>query len=629
MARPRDIFKVLPKLGRLIRRFAPFIRPYRALLGGSFAALFGTVGARLLEPWPLKLVFDGVIVVGAGALAGEGVEASGILGPLASLDPGTLLLASCIAVVAIATLRGVMQYASTVGFALLGNRVLTEVRAVMYEHLQRLPLSYHTKARGGDLTIRVIGDVGMLKEIVVTAFLPMLGNVVILLGMLAVMFWMNASLALVAVAIFPLFWLVSQRQGKRIHTASRAQREREGAMAATAAESIGAIKLVQSLSLEATFAKSFANANAKSLKDGVKIKRMTAALERTVDVLIAVATALVLWFGARLVLSSTLTPGDLLVFVTYLKNAFKPMRDFAKYTARLAKAAAAGERVMEVLDADLTVRDRPGAVDAHGARGTLRFDGVGFAYDAATPVLDDVSLEVPAGTSVAFVGPSGAGKSTVAGLVSRLYDPTLGSIRLDDRDLRDYRLRSLRSQISVVLQENVLFGGTIRDNIAVGVPDADEGAIRRAAQVAHAHEFIAALPDGYETIVGERGATLSGGQRQRIAVARAALRRTPVLLLDEPTAGLDEANERLVIESLLHVARGRTTVLITHDLAFAASADRIVYLEGGRVVERGAPDELLARGGRFATTYRLQQREREVGVGPGGEAPAEQVEASS
>ena len=603
MAPPRDILKVLPKLAALVTRFAPYIRPHRLLLGGSFAALFAQVGARLLEPWPLKFIFDGVIGVGSE-------PAADALGSFARIDPPVLLIGSCAALVVIAALRGVMQYASTVGFALLGNRVLTKVRAAMYEHLQRLPLAYHTGARGGDLTIRVIGDVGMLKEIVVTAFLPMLGNVVILVGMLAVMFWMNASLALIALTIFPLFWLVSQRQGKRIHTASRKQRQREGAMASTAAESIAAIKLVQSLSLEDTFAKTFASANDQSLKEGVKIKRMTAALERTVDILIAISTALVLWFGARLVLSAALTPGDLLVFVTYLKNAFKPMRDFAKYTARLAKAAAAGERVMEVLDADLSVDDRPGAVRARSIAGELAFDDVAFAYGDGGRVLNGLKLRVPAGSTIALVGPSGAGKSTVASLVSRLYDPTSGVVRLDGRDLRDYRLASLRKQVSVVLQENVLFGATIRENIAVGVPEADDEAIRRAAAVAHIHAFIAALPEGYDTRVGERGTTLSGGQRQRLAVARAALRRTPILILDEPTAGLDEENERLVVDGLLTIARGRTTVLITHDLTFAGEADHLVYLEGGNVVEQGAPHALQASGGRFATLYRLQREER-------------------
>jgi len=294
------------------------------------------------------------------------------------------------------------------------------------------------------------------------------------------------------------------------------------------------------------------------------------------------------------------------VFTTYLKNAFKPMRDFAKYTARLAKASAAGERVLDILDTEPTIRDRDGAVLAPSFRGALHFEDVVFEYEPGQRVLDRFSLSVQPGERVAIVGASGGGKSTLASLVPRLYDPTSGRITVDGRDIRGYTLASLRAQISMVLQENILFGASVRDNIAYSVEGATQDEVEAAAKLAGAHGFVMALPEGYDTVLGERGATLSGGQRQRLAVARAALRRAPILILDEPTVGLDEENERLVRGALERLSQDQTTLLITHDLKFAARADRVAYVEAGRVLEEGTHAELLRLGGRYAALYHLQ-----------------------
>ncbi len=585
----------------MLGRFWPYIRREPWLLGVAFSSLFAQVGLRLLEPWPLKFILDRIIAV-PGKVSGPTL--------LNSLSPNDLLAVVTVGLLLIVISRAATEYASTVAFALIGNRVLSTVRAELYSHLQRLPLAYHTQAKGGDLTVRMISDVGMLKEVAVTAFLPMFGNVLVLLGMFGVMFWLNGRLTLLALAALPLFWLFSSRQGRQIRVVSRNQRKREGAMAATVSESLGAIKVVQALSLEQVFSGAFSSQNQKSLKEGVKATRLAAGLERTVDVLIALSTASVLYFGARLVLGGTLTPGDLIVFITYLKSAFKPLRDFAKYTGRLAKASAAGERVLDILDTELTIRDEPGSVPAPAFRGDLHFERVSFAYGDAQPVLNGFELHVRAGERVAVVGASGVGKSTLASLLPRLYDPTEGRVKIDGRDVRDYTLASLRAQISVVLQDNLLFGASVYDNIAYGAPGAAPDRVEAAARVAGAHDFIAALPAGYDTLLGERGATLSGGQRQRIAVARAALRRTPILILDEPTVGLDEENERLLIGALARLSREQTTLLITHDLSFAATADRIVYVEAGRVLEDGKHLELMRRQGRYASLYALQQTTR-------------------
>jgi ATP-binding cassette, subfamily B, bacterial len=593
MARPPSLVTSLPGLGRLLKRFRPYLRRQQALVAGGFAALFAEVALRLLEPWPLKYVIDHLLG-GSTAAAGPG------------LGGEQLLVAAALAVVVLAGARALTAYMSTVGFALAGQRVLTEVRGDLFRHLQRLSLDFHNRARGGDLTLRVIGDVGMVRDVVVTAALPLLGNVLILLGMIAVMFWMNAQLALLGIAVLPLFWLRTVRLGRRIREVSREQRKREGAMAATAAEALGGIRVVQAMSLEPVFDEAFTAQNRRSLRDGAKSKRLEAGLERSVDVLTAVATALVLWYGATLVLAGTLTAGDLIVFLAYLKNAFKPIRDFAKYTARLSKAAAAGERILELLDEPVAITDRPGAVSVARIRGAIRFEDVSFSYADGTPVLRAIDLDIAPGEMVALVGRSGIGKSTIAGLLLRLHEPQHGRILVDDRDVRDYTLHSLRGRIATVLQDSTLFAASVYDNIAYGAPGCTAADVDAAARLVNAHDFITALPAGYGTVLGERGVTLSSGQRQRIALARAAVRHADIVLLDEPATGLDEANERAVTAGIEQLARTATTLLITHDLPLAARADRILFLEDGRITETGTHDELLAARGAYADLYRLQ-----------------------
>jgi ATP-binding cassette subfamily B protein len=516
-----------------------------------------------------------------------------------------VILLAALSVIVITGLRALAAYWNTIGFAKLGNRVLTKVRTQLYRHIQYLSLSFHTKAQTGDLVVRVISDVGMLQDVVVTAFLPMIAKLLIFTAMVAVMFWLDWQLALLALAVFPLFSLRSIHLGRRIREVARKQRKREGAMAATAAETITAIKTVQALSLEGAFEKEFAEQNKKGLKQDVEGKRLAASLERSVDLLTAIAGALVLWYGAPQVLISELTPGDLLVFLAYLKNVFRPIQDFAKYTGRLGKATAAGERVIDLLERVPDVRDLPGAVRAPVFRGEVRFDGVSFAYEHGQRLLESVELEIQPGQHVVIVGPSGGGKSTLVGLILRLYDPIQGRVMVDGRDIREFTLESLRSQISVVLQDNLLFASSVRDNIAYGAASATPEEVEAAARLANAHEFIVALSQGYETVLGERGVTLSQGQRQRIAIARAAIRQAPILILDEPTTGLDKKNERAVLDALERLQQVRTTFMITHDLHHAARADLILYLEGGRIVERGRHAELMQLNGHYAALYKL------------------------
>jgi ATP-binding cassette subfamily B protein len=599
MSSKKSLKKSLPGLFRFIKKFSPILSKQKALISGSFFALFAEMLLRLLEPWPLKFIIDHVIVTEHSR------ERLKFL-TLNTLDPLTLIAIACISIVIIAQLRGVAMYYNKVGFALIGNRLLTEVRGILFRHLQRLSLRFHNKARSGDMVVRVTNDIGRLKEAAVTVVMPLIGSLFILVCMCGIMFWLNWQLTLLAMSTFPLFWFTTVRISRKVKDVSRKQREREGDMANTAAETIGAIKVIQSMHLEKLFSNRFSSQNKKSLKESVKGKRLMAGLQRIVKVINAVATALVLWFGARLVLRAELSLGELLVFLAYLKNAFMPIRNFTKYTGRLAKASAAGERVLDVLDEKPEVYDMPGAADAPSFKGEVCLDKVCFSYEHNHKVLENISFSVLPGQKIALVGGSGKGKSTLVSLVLRLYDPTHGRVMIDGRDIREYSLTSLRSQISIVLQDTILFATSVRDNIGLGDSNATPEEIEAAAKRANAHEFIEALSEGYETILSERGISLSSGQRQRIAIARSIIRRAPILILDEPTTGLDEENEREIIESLELLARESTTFLITHNLNHASRADLIMYLENGSIIESGSHDELIQMNRHYAKMYKLQ-----------------------
>lgn len=579
---------------RLATHLREPLRAERWTLGVGTAALLAEVGLRALEPWPLKLIFDRL-------LPEKSIRSSGWV-PTLPLEQ--LALAAAVALLLVVALRAVSGYVQTVALALSANRVLASLRAALYRRLQLLPLSFHTAARTGDLTVRMTSDVGMLQDVALTAALPLLADACMLVGMLGMMFWMQPSLTALALVPLPFFLLRWARTHRSIREVSRAQRKREGAMAATVAESFSAIKTVQALNLEEVLGKSFTRQNTKSASQGVQAKRLSAGLERSVDVLIAISTGVLLWQGTLRVMRGTMSAGELVVFVSYLKAAFKPLQSFAKYTGRLGKASAAAERVLEVMDHEVGIGDRIGARPAPALRGDIEFRDVSFAYPDGRTVLSDTSFRIDAGELVAIVGASGAGKSTLANLLLRLYEPSSGSVLVDGIDVRDVTVQSLRAQIGIVLQDTVLFAGTVRDNLTLGAGQIDDAMIDMALRVASADAFVRAMPDGLDSKVGERGVTLSNGQRQRLAIARAVLRATPLLVLDEPTVGLDDENERLVSDAILRLTKGRTTLLITHALHMAARADRVLVVGDRGIVEQGSPETLLRAGGAFAAWYR-------------------------
>jgi ATP-binding cassette, subfamily B, bacterial len=579
-SKPRGVRESLPGFRRLGHLVRPHVHAERKLLILGSAGLLAEVGMRLLEPWPLKYVIDGVVAAPPGA---------GRQGDLT-----VMLLVASAALLVITLLRAGCAYAMTLAFALAGSRLLSQVQGDLFAHLQQLPMAFHDRARTGDLVTRVTSDVGRLKEVAVTAALPLVGNTITLVSMLGVVAFVDWQLALVMVAVFPLFFVQSLRLGRRINTVSRTQRHADGALASHATETLSAMRVVKSYGLEPAMQTTFTRSNKKSLKDGVKAKRLSAGLERKTDVLVGMATAVVLYVGAQRVLAGAMTAGDLVVFLTYLKAAFKPMRDVAKYTGRIAQAAASAERIVDVMEQDPTVLDGSHAQPLTGVAGDIGFHDVWLEHEPGHPVLRGIDLHVPAGQRLAILGPSGAGKSSLAMLLSRMCDPTRGRITLGGRDLREMTLDSLRDQLAVVLQESVLFATTIRENIAYGREGASDEEVRAAAELAGAHEFIVRLPQGYDTVVSERGTTLSGGQRQRIAIARAAIRDAAVVVLDEAMTGLDREKEREVLAALDRLTVGRTTLMISHDLETARAFDRAVWIEDGEIVDDGDPALVLA-----------------------------------
>jgi ATP-binding cassette subfamily B protein len=400
--------------------------------------------------------------------------------------------------------------------------------------------------------------------------------------------------------VFPVFFLAVDRLMTRIKEVAREQRRREGSVASATAETIGSIRTVQVLSLQSRFMDIFSVANRRSLQAGNKAQQLSAGLERIIDLLATSTTALVLWFGARNVLKGQLTPGDLIVFTTYLRTGFKPIRQLAKYLGQIARALASGDRILSLLNTPLEIKDEADAVVAPPFKGHILFENVSFEYEPQRVALRNVSFEVKPGQKVLLAGPSGSGKSTIASLLLRLHDPSQGRILIDGKDIRSYTLESLRSQISIVMQDSPLFALSVRDNIALGKTSGTAQEVIQAAQIANAHDFVVQMPRQYDTVLGERGATLSGGQRQRIAIARAAIRRSAIIILDEPATGLDRKNEQEVSAALDRLSEGSTTLLITHDLRFAQDADLVLFLSEGRIVESGTHESLMSLDREFA-----------------------------
>lgn len=592
-------------LKRTLRILTPHLGQHKWLILGGLAALFCDVIFRILEPWPLKIAIDAV----TSALGAE-------IGPTIGVgsNVGMTLAAAAIGLAIIVAGRAVANYASTICFALVGARVATQLRSRVFEHVQALSLKYHSRASIGDTSQRLVGDIGRLQEVAVTAGLPLVGNVITLAVLLVVMVILDPVLSAIVLITAAIYGVLSKIATPKITTASRSTRKGEGRLVGSAAEALGAIRVVQAYGLEGTVAREFANGNERALKAGVRARRLAAGLERSTDVLVGISQALVLIFGSYQVLRGAMSPGDLVLFLMYLKIAMKPLRDMAKYTGRIARATASGERIADLLDEPIEIADAPGALTMGPVAGDVVFDRITSSDGHGNSLFDDLNLLIPAGQKVGILGASGAGKSTLMSYLLRLSQPESGSIFIDGYDTHNVTRASLRSSMSVLLQESVLFAATVRENIRYGRLDATDAEVEAAARAASADEFIQGLPDGYDTVLGNRGDTLSGGQRQRLAIARALVRDAPVVVFDEATSGLDPATRGQVTDSVSMLTEGRTSIVITHDLAMIRGLDRVLWLEGGQIVEDGSPSELAGNPGtRVAEWMRTQAEDSQMG----------------
>ena len=436
--------------------------------------------------------------------------------------------------------------------------------------------------------------------------LGILVDILTIIAMLFIMFWLNWDFTLIAVAVTPFMLLLVSRFKKVVKKATHEVRKEQSKIVSVVEAGLQSMRVVKAFGREDLAEEELAEVSEATVAASLKARRVKALLSPIVAITVALCTAVVLWRGSALILAGLMTAGALTVFLSYLNKFFKPVQDLATMTNTIAQAAVGVDRIRGILDADDIIPERPNAREVGTLAGNIDFEHVAFAYSAEAPVLKDVSFKIKAGQLVGLVGPTGGGKSTIVSLIPRFYDPASGVVKIDGVDVRDYKSGSMRDQIGYVLQETVLFEGTVRDNIAYGRKGVTDEQIREAAKLANADEFIARMPHGYDTMVGERGETLSGGQRQRIGIARAVIRNNPILILDEPTAALDTESERLVIDALEKLMKGRTVITIAHRLSTIRDANKIIVLKEGVVAEEGTHDELLARGGVYAELYRIQ-----------------------
>jgi ABC-type multidrug transport system fused ATPase/permease subunit len=579
------------------------IRPYRGWLAIVFAAMLVEIGTTLAAPWPLKLVIDDAL--GSHHLPqwlawahdyGFGKHTLGVA------------LFAGVATLIIAVVGAIAGYIDNYYTTSVGQWVANDLRLRIYEHLHRLSLRYYDHTKIGTLVSTITSDVATIQDFASSSTLDIVVDFLTILFMVGLMFWLDWDFTLIAVAFAPVLLVFIFRFKKAVKEAARAVRTRQSEVLSIIQRGLGSVRLTKVFGRQDLELAHLAAASHATVEAALRARKVKSLISPVVAIVVAICTAIVLWKGTSLIVAGSMTAGALTVYLAYLKQFFKPVKDLASMTSTVAQTAVALERIQAILSADDVIKERVGAIDPGRVRGAIDFDRVSFGYEGGTPVLQDVSFSIEPGQVVGIVGSTGSGKSTLLSLLPRFYDPTLGHIRIDGVDVADYKVAALRSQIAFVMQDTVLFPGTIRENIAYGRPDATEQEIIAAARIANADEFITRMPRSYDALVGEHGDTLSGGQRQRIAIARAIVRNSPILVLDEPTAALDPQSEHLVIEALHRLMRGRTVIMIAHRMNTLVGADKIVVLQNGMVAEQGGYDELISRGGVFADLNRIQHR---------------------
>ena len=590
----------LPGKG-MARLVFDLILPYRGWLTVVLIAMLIETAMSIAAPWPLKIIIDNV--VGKQLLPGFLVWLRDF-----SFGEKTMALAGIAAAgtVLIAAIGAIASYIDNYYTESVAQYVANDLRQRLYHHLHRLSLRYYDTHQTGNLLSTITSDVSTIQSFASTTFLSILVDSLTIVGMVGVMLYLNFDFALVAVGVTPFLLLFVARFKTAVKKATHEVRRHQTDMVAVVQQGLESVRSVKAFGRQEMEEGRLREASMETVQAALKARRVKSLLSPIVSVTVSVCVAFVLWRAAGLILSDAMTIGALTVFLSYLTKFFKPVQDLAKMTNVIAQAAVGMERVQTILNADTIVPQKPNARNPGKFKGEIVFEHVAFAYDPESPVLRDISLTIKPGQRVGICGPTGGGKSTVLSLIPRYYDPNNGRVLIDGCDVADYKLDQLREQIGFVLQETVLFAGTIRDNIAYGRPEATPAEITEAAKMANAHEFIAQMPHGYDSWVGERGLTLSGGQRQRIGIARAIVRNAPILILDKPTAALDTESERSVMEALERLMKGRTVITIAHRLSTIRNADKIVVLKGGFIAEEGTHDELIKRNEIYAGLYLIQ-----------------------
>jgi ABC-type multidrug transport system fused ATPase/permease subunit len=582
------------------------LRPRRRALAVILAAMLVQTVMSLAAPWPLKIVIDTVI--------GNQRQPEWINWLLTMLGgaahKGHIAVAAGTATVLIAVVTGAAMYAVSYFTESLSQSIGNDLRVRLYSHLQQLSLAYYDTTRVGTILSTLTSDVQTIQSFASTATLNIVTNTLTVVGMIVVMLLCRWDFTLIAVAVTPLLFLFVLRVNKAVRTAVREVRTHQSDLTAILQEGLQSIQVVQAFGREDHQAAQVRAASMNTVTAWLNARRVSSLLSPIVGMAIALCTGLVLWRGSLLILAGTMTVGALTVFLAYLAKFFQPIRDLAQMTNTIAQVSVAFERVVALMDTDKVIPETATPTNPSQLHGEIIFHHVAFGYDPELPVLRDISVTIKPGEMVGIVGATGCGKSTIASLIPRFRDPDAGGITIDGVDVRDYALRKLRAQIGFVLQDTVLLRGTVRDNIGFGRPDATEDEIVEAAKLANAHEFITRMPNGYDSVVGDRGMTLSGGQRQRIGIARALIRDNPILILDEPTAALDAESEHLVVEALERLVAGRTVIAIAHRLSTLRNADKIIVVEDGVVAEDGSHDHLLALDGVYAQLHHLQFDQR-------------------
>jgi ABC-type multidrug transport system fused ATPase/permease subunit len=586
----------------LIGLILTLVRPYRGTLFLILVVMIAQTAMSVAEPWPLKIVLDNV--VGSHKLP-HWIEH--LLSPL--LGHGSkmqIAFAAAIAAIVIAALGALASYIAHYYTTSVGQWVANDLRMRTYHHLQQLSLSYYDSHQTGALLSTITADVQTIQSFASSSLLDVAIDSFTIVGMLLIMFWLNWDFTLIAIAVTPFMLFFVARFKKAVKKATHEVRRQQSNIVAVVEQGLQSMRVVKAFGRQDLAQQELETVSRATVDAALKARRVKALLSPVVTVTVSFCVAIVLWRGSGLILAGVMTAGALTVFLSYLAKFFKPVQDLATMTNSIAQTAVGVDRIRAILEADNIIPEREDAHEPESIKGEIVFDRVAFAYNADAPVLKQVSFHIKPGQMIGVVGPTGGGKSTIVSLIPRFYDPTAGKIEIDGVDIRDYKLQALRNHIGYVLQETVLFQGTVRDNIAYGRAGATEEEIMNAAKLADVDEFVSRMPHGYDTIVGERGETLSGGQRQRIGIARAIIRNNPILILDEPTAALDTESESMVIKALERLMKGRTVITIAHRLSTIRNSSKILVLKEGVVAEQGTHDELMKLGGVYAELYRVQ-----------------------